>query len=161
MLAKEIAEPLLRLRYYPDPVLRHVCEPFPVEDFDIKHRRADIQDLLDGMWEVLRYHQGVGLAAPQVGILERVICVHTEHGCKIELINPEIEMMPRKGQFHSREGCLSWPRERVGVMRYRQVKVKGLDRHGDPVTFGGKMMQAAALQHEIEHLDGINLADHV
>ena len=145
------------LVYYPDPALTTVCAPVNPEYMQTNPEFFEL--LFDDMWNILKRFQGIGLAAPQIGSMIRAIIVHTEAGCKIELINPEIELMQRFGKFHSDEGCLSWPGKRVHVFRYRQVKVKGLDRHGEPVTFGGKMQQAAALQHEIDHLDGINIAD--
>ena len=155
---QELGPGLPELVYYPDPALTTVCASVNPEY--MQTNPEFFETLFDDMWNILGRFQGIGLAAPQIGSLVRAIIVHTEAGCKIELINPEIEFIKRKGQFHSDEGCLSWPGKRVHVFRWRQVKVKGFDRHGEPVTFGGKMQQAAALQHEIEHLDGINLADY-
>lgn len=146
------------LYYYPDPALKTVC--VPVTPAYLQTSPEFFQTLFDDMWSILEQHDGIGLAAPQIGSMIRAIIVHTEAGCKIEVINPEIELIKRHGKFHSDEGCLSWPGKRAMVWRHRHVKVTGLDRYGDPVTFGGKMQQAAALQHEIQHCDGINLADY-
>lgn len=142
------------LLYYPDPRLQLVCEP--VEGHILA---GEVWDVLDAMWAVLEREKGLGLAAPQIGCPRRLIVVHVKGGCKIELVNPEIELLPKHGTFMSEEGCLSWPGHTIRIRRCRQVKVSGTDRHGRAVTYGGKMRQAAALQHEIEHLDGINVAD--
>lgn len=138
---------------YPDPRLLMVCEPVPLERVD------EIGKLLDDMWAQLDMYMGYGLAAPQLGAPCRVIIVHVPGGCKIELVNPEIVKV-WGGKFLSDEGCLSWPGKRARVMRHRQIKVKGIDRYGNPVAFGGKNLQAACLQHEVDHLNGINLADY-
>ena len=152
---------LPNLLIYPDPRLQMVCASVRM---DIKHERAAAQTLLDMMWGVVAQHNGWGLAAPQLGSPTRVIVVHIKsqngNGCRIEVVNPVLEPVKRQGHFMSEEGCLSWPGHSLRVRRHRQVKVRGLDRYGDPVTFGGKFAQAACLQHEIEHLDGFNLADH-
>ena len=150
----------LPLLIYPDPRLQLVCDPI---NMDIKHQRAATQILLDEMWRTLDRHHGWGLAAPQIGSPTRAIVVHIKtqrgNGCSIEIVNPVLHPLKKHGSFLSDEGCLSWPGQRTKVKRFRRVKVTGLDRYGDPITYGGKDNQAAALQHEIEHLDGINLAD--
>lgn len=141
---------------YPHPKLRTVCHP---AEMDTPEHIQKIGDLLDRMWVTLEELMGYGLAAPQVGETIRVIIVHVKGGCKIEIVNPEVVKIGG-GTFYSDEGCLSYPGRRVRVARKRQIKIKGLDRYGDPVSFGGKNIQAACIQHEIQHLDGINLYDH-
>jgi len=158
---------MTELLKYPDPRLQLVCDPVDFEAEAVY--RADgpvnwieyprIDALLDEMWEKLEELIGYGLAAPQLGSPVRVLIIHVPGGCKIELINPEI-VRAWGGKFMSDEGCLSYPGKRVRVMRHRQIKVKGFDRFGKPVAFGGKNVQAAAFQHEIDHLNGINLADY-
>ena len=145
----------MNLLYYPDPRLQMVCDPLDPE------RREENAHLLDEMWKVMQQYNGVGLAAPQVGSPTRAIIIKIPGGCEIEVINPVLDVSKRHGKFQSYEGCLSWPGQNATVTRYIKARVTGLDRCGEPVTFGGKMMQAAALQHEVEHLDGINLADKV
>lgn len=140
------------LLIWPDPRLQIVCDP--VTRFD-----RSLSVLLDNMWDCLKEFMGYGLAAPQIGSPARVVIVHTPGSCKIELVNPEIVKV-WGGRRMFDEGCLSWPGNRIRVMRHRQIKVKGFDRYGEPVSFGGKELQAACLQHELEHLDGINLADY-
>lgn len=159
---------------WPDPRLQIVCDPYTFDnpsnvpgskgredhigDVHFVHY-ADLWDLLDEMWANMKQFMAYGLAAPQLGSPTRVICVHVPGGCKVELINPIVQRC-WGGKFISDEGCLSYPGKRVRVMRYRQIKVSGMDRHGNPIAFGGKNVQAAALQHELDHLNGINLADY-
>ena len=143
------------LLIYPDPRLRLVCDP--VEG---NITAGEVWDVLDAMGQVMKDHNGIGLAAPQIGCPRRIIVVHIPDGCLIELVNPEIKFLKRYGRFSSEEGCLSYPGKLVRIQRYRRVKVSGTDRNAEPVTFGGKDQQAAALQHEMEHLDGINIADY-
>ena len=149
----------MKLLFYPDPRLQTVCDA--VDPEYLKAHPEPFAKLLDKMWAVMAEYNGVGLAAPQIGAPTRAITIKIPGGCEIEVINPVLEVSKRHGKFQSDEGCLSWPGKRVIVTRYRKARVIGLDRYGNPVTFGGKMMQAAALQHEVEHLDGINLADKV
>jgi len=145
-----------KLVKWPDPRLREVALPLLLET---REHRVAVHKLIDRMWITLEQYLGYGLAAPQIGYEGRIILIRTPSH-KFELINPELETLPRYGKFISDEGCLSYPGRRVRVSRWRRVKVRGLDRHGDPATFGGKDLQAAAIQHECEHLDGINLADY-
>ena len=126
--------------------------------------RVGIIQLLGDMWDVLDQRNGWGLAAPQLGAPVRVMITHVRergnNACKIEVINPTLIIKKKKGRFLSDEGCLSYPGRRVSIQRWNQVQIKGLNRHGEAVTYGGKHNQAAALQHEYEHLDGINIADY-
>lgn len=154
-LAGQDFEPLKILKY-PDPKLRTVCHPV---EMDTTQQINDVIELFERMWVTLEEMMGYGLAAPQVGETIRMIIVHIPGGCKIEIVNPEIVKIGG-GTFYSDEGCLSYPGRRVRVARKRMIKIKGLDRYGDPVSFGGKNLQAACLQHEMDHLDGINLADY-
>lgn len=154
-----LQEPDVPLLIYPDPRLQIVCEPVDAEY--LRQNQQEFVVLFGKMWEVLEHYMGIGLAAPQIDSPTRAIVVHVRGGCKIEIINPVFEPLKKCGKFLSNEGCLSYPGKLVTVERWRRVKVNGLDRYGDAVTFGGKLLQAAALQHEIEHLDGINIADHV
>lgn len=147
----------MKLRYYPDSALKSKCQPVDISNLVVQ---AEMALLLSNMWDTLEAHKGYGLAAPQLGAEVRVIIVHIDGGCKIEVINPELKLLKRFGKFQSNEGCLSYPGKRVTVTRYNRVKVTGFNRWGEPVTFGGRGTQAAALQHECEHLDGINLADY-
>jgi len=143
------------LRKYPDPALKTICDPV---NMDVLSEVVDAGRTLDILLWKLEQLKGYGLAAPQLGITKRIIVCHPPKSELIELINPEI-VRQWGGKFMSDEGCLSYPGRRVRLMRWRQIKVRGLNRWGEPVAFGGKMLRAAVLQHELEHLDGINLAD--
>ena len=130
-----------------DPILNKVCRP--VEKFDAK-----LAQLIDDMIETLEIAEGVGLAAPQVGILRRVciVWVDPEEG-PIELVNPEI--IESSGTQEGGEGCLSCPDEYGVVIRPMNVTVKAQDRHGNEFTIEGEGLKARAFCHEIDHLNGI------
>ena len=98
--------------------------------------------------------EGVGLAAPQIGVSKRVIVIDIGEGL-LELINPEI--LEREGQDRQVEGCLSVPGVQGEVIRAYRVKVKGWDRKGEEKVIIGEGLLARVLQHEIDHLDGVLL----
>ncbi len=134
-----------------DPTLRKTCRTVN----KIDHR---ITTLLDDMIETMYHADGIGLAAPQVGILKRVIVVDIGEGI-IELINPEI--IDKSGEKVDTEGCLSVPGVSGDVKRPEYLKVRGLNRHGETVVIEGEDLLARALCHEIDHLDGILFTDKV
>ncbi|WP_199617834.1 peptide deformylase [Paenibacillus alkalitolerans] len=136
---------------HPDPVLREKAKPVP-------QVTPNIQKLLTDMADTMYDAPGVGLAAPQIGISKRVIVVDIgdEHGL-IELVNPEI--VEADGEQIGPEGCLSIPGLQGDVRRKNRVKVKGLDRNGNEIVVDGEGYLARALQHEIDHLDGILYVD--
>ena len=122
----------------------------------VKRVTKRIQKLLNDMLETMHAADGVGLAAPQVGESLRVIVVDVGQG-PLELINPQI--VEAAGRHTDLEGCLSIP-GRVGyVTRAAEVTVTGLDRHGEPTRVHGTGLLARALQHEIDHLDGVLFID--
>ncbi|MGN7383350.1 peptide deformylase [Paenibacillus sp. SAFN-117] len=135
----------------PDPVLREKAKPVP-------KITPNIHKLLDDMAETMYDAQGVGLAAPQVGILKRVIVmdVGDENGL-IELINPEI--IEREGEQFGPEGCLSIPGLTGDVRRSQRVKVKGLNRNGEEFELEGTDLLARCIQHEVDHLNGVLFTD--
>jgi len=110
--------------------------------------------MADTMYEA----DGVGLAAPQVGILKRVVVVDIGDGL-IELINPEI--IEAEGEYLDNEGCLSVPGESGDVLRPYRVKVRALNRFGETIEIEGEELLARAFCHEIDHLDGILYVDKV
>lgn len=128
-----------------DPTLRTVCRPVP-------RITPRILTLLDDMTETMRAANGVGLAAPQVGILLRIVVIETEPGTVYELINPEI--VSTSGEQEGAEGCLSLPGQSGFVKRPEQVTVKALDRNGKEYTLEGTELLARAICHETDHLDG-------
>ncbi len=130
---------------YGDDTLRRVCRPVDVIN-------KNVLTLLDDMAETMRANDGVGLAAPQVGILRRIAVIEVEPGEVIELINPKIIAMA--GEQEGSEGCLSLPGQFGMVKRPKYVTVRATDRHGKEFEINGTDLLARAFCHEIEHLDG-------
>lgn len=148
---------VLEIVLYPDPRLRTLAAP--VAELDDR-----IRTLLDDMAETMYAAPGVGLAAPQVGILERVIVVDVgpdeETGTPsrlYKLVNPEI--IHREGTISWEEGCLSIPSLKDTVKRSARVVVNALDRDGTPVEIDATGLLSVCLQHEIDHLDGVLFVD--
>ena len=117
-----------------------------------------ILTLLDDMTETMRAADGVGLAAPQIGVLRRVVVIECEPGNVLELINPVI--VEKSGKQHELEGCLSVPGRQGYTDRPMHVKVEALNRNGEKITLEGEGLLARAFCHEIDHLDGILYIDH-
>lgn len=134
-----------------DSALEKVCRP--VEKFD---RRLHV--LLDDMKETLVDSGGVGLAAPQVGILRRVVVVEDEREQIIELVNPVI--IHQEGEQDGFEGCLSVPGMYGKVVRPELVTVRAQDRDGNVFEVSGEGMVARCFCHETEHLDGHLFVEH-
>ncbi|MBD0380656.1 peptide deformylase [Paenibacillus sedimenti] len=135
-----------------DPILRKKAKP--VTEFNEK-----LFKLLDDMTETLYAKEGrAGLAAPQVGILRRIIVMDCGSGL-IELINPEI--LERSGEQYGPEACLSFPDYSGNVKRAQYVKIRTLNRKGDNVFMEGEGFIARCMQHEMDHLDGTLFIDHV
>ena len=128
-----------------DPCLAKVCRP--VTEFNDR-----LHELLDDMADTLEEAGGVGLAAPQVGILRRVCIVEDEQGEIIELINPEI--IKTEGEQTGLEGCLSVPGKYGEVTRPEIVRVRAQDRNGDWFEVEGEGLTARCFAHECDHLDG-------
>lgn len=136
---------------HPDPILREKTVP-------VKNVNQHIIKLLDDMAETMYAAEGVGLAAPQVGVSKRVavIDVGDENGL-IELINPEI--ISKNGEQIGPEGCLSFPGLVAEVRRAKKCKVRALNRYGEEFELEGEDLLARALQHEIDHLNGVLFID--
>ena len=136
-----------------DETLRKVCRP-------VERITPRVHQLLDDMAETMRATNGVGLAAPQVGILRRIVVIEVEEGQLIELINPKI--IAYSGENEGLEGCLSVP-DRWGVVtRPMHVTVRALNRHGETVEYTGSDLLARCFCHELDHLDGklyVDVAD--
>lgn len=141
---------------YPDPVLSKAAADVTVFD---KELATLVEEMFDSMYAA----QGIGLAAPQIGISQRITVIDTSFkerpADKIVLINPEI--IEREGQQFEEEGCLSLPEIREKVRRAAWVKVRAKNVKGDSIEVDGTELLARALQHEIDHLDGILFIDHL
>ncbi len=127
-----------------DDVLRKKCRP--VENFDEK-----LWVLLDDMAQTMHNAEGVGLAAPQVGILRRAVVIDVGEGV-IELVNPVI--VSAEGEQEGQEGCLSCPGEWGIVKRPNKVVVEAQDRRGAKIRVTGEELLARAMCHELDHLEG-------
>jgi peptide deformylase len=146
--------PILRLGH---PLLRQVAAP--VTQFDTPPLRELVHDLLDTM----RANNGAGLAATQIGVLERVVVFELEHNPRYPdaepvpstvLVNPEIELLGDE-RDSGWEGCLSVPGMRGLVPRYRRLRYRGFDELGTPIDRTVHGFHARVVQHECDHLDGI------
>ena len=141
-----------------DPVLRKPAEEVPEADDEV---RALVKD----MFETMYHSHGIGLAAPQVGISRRVIVVdlgdaEEDGDADVALVNPRVVEASR-GKDRAPEGCLSIPGLEEVVERPSTVRVEGLDPDGEPVTMEVSGLLGRAIQHEIDHLDGILFIDRV
>lgn len=142
---------LREIRLDSDPVLRKISRPVDV----ITDR---IKVLVTDMIETMYHAEGVGLAAPQIGILKRIIVIdlYDDTGVKI-LINPEV--IEEDGSYLDTEGCLSIPGVSGFVERPERIKVKGLNLEGEEIIIEGEGLLSRALCHEIDHLNGILFTD--
>ena len=127
-----------------DPALYKTCKE--VKKFD-----ARLSELIDDMVETMNDADGVGLAAPQIGVLRRVCVIDVGEG-PVEMVNPVI--LESSGEQGGMEGCLSFPGESGYVVRPNRVKVEAYDRHGDLYEYEGEGLFARAVFHETDHLDG-------
>lgn len=136
---------------YPDKRLETPCDP--VEEFDT----ADLRRLVEDMYETMYYKGGVGLAAPQIGVLKQVLVIDRSAGKdparKIVLMNPRIT--EAQGTQHGAEGCLCFPGFMEQVTRAMTVTVEGRNALGESIQLQGEGLLARAFQHEIDHVNGI------
>ena len=135
----------LKIVKFGDETLRRVCRP-------VDEITPRIKTLLDDMIETMRAANGVGLAAPQVGILRRIAVIEVEEGVVHELINPKI--IAYSGEQEGTEGCLSNPGKYGKVKRPMCVTVRAQNRKGETYELTGKELLARAIMHECDHLDG-------
>jgi len=147
---------ILKILLYPDPHLQKVSA-------EVVSFEAGLSTLVEDLADTMRISGGVGIAAPQVGILKRIIIVDVTpanpgHGL-LRLLNPKIVFS--SGKRKGREGCLSIPEYRANITRARKVRVEALTPGGEPLTITAKGFEAVALQHEIDHLDGILFLDRI
>jgi peptide deformylase len=147
--------PRLEVRILGDPVLRQKAEPVAAITPELRRLIAD-------MFDTMYAEEGVGLAAPQVGVSDRVIVVdpHDDETEPFALINPEILDASRETEKNE-EGCLSIPGVRDMVERSMRVRVRGLSEDGEVKEFDAEGLLSRILQHEVDHLDGILFFDRV
>jgi peptide deformylase len=151
-----VARKPLPLRYYGDPVLRRKAEAVASVD-------PEIRDLVSNLFDTMYRERGIGLAAPQVGVSRRVFVVDVEGEggarVKLALVNPKLARS--RGTVVGEEGCLSIPGIHADVRRHAEVTFEALDENGAPITVQATGLLARALQHELDHLDGILFVDRV
>lgn len=133
-----------------DEVLRKVCKP-------VTQMTDRLATLIDDMFDTMYEANGVGLAAPQVGVLRRIVVIDIGEGEPLVLINPEI--VESDGEQIGAEGCLSLPGLQGEVARPQHVICKALDRDMQEITVEGEDLLARAICHELDHLDGILYKD--
>ncbi len=147
---------ILRIRKYGDPVLETKAEPVTEFNGELKQLAAD-------MFETMYANKGIGLAAPQVGVSKRLAVLDHSAGedesAKLVLVNPEI--LVKEGMQIGEEGCLSIPGFREDVKRAYRVRVRAQDLDGNFFETEGEELLARAIQHEIDHLDGILFLQHL
>lgn len=149
LYARNEERPVVKI---PDPVLRSVAA-------EVAKLTKKQSLLIDDMIRIMKLANGVGLAAPQVGILQRVIVIATEGMKPTAMINPRV--VKAEGEYVGQEGCLSIPGLYGDVTRPEYVEIEALDRRGREVVFELEGMPAKAAQHEIDHLDGVLFVDKV
>lgn len=138
---------------YPNPLLHQAAEPVAAVDDEVRALLAD-------MAETMVADDGVGLAAPQIGVLRRCVVIDVRDGSGLfKLVNPEI--VAREGETEWPEGCLSVPEFTVTMKRSAHVTVRYQNEEGDERTLEADGLLAVALQHEIDHLDGRLIIDSV
>jgi peptide deformylase len=143
---------ILEIREYGEPVLRE-------KSLAVKEITPEILNLIRDMAETMYTASGVGLAAPQVGVSKRIIIIDGEEEGLIVLINPT--MVKSEGEVIEEEGCLSIPGVYSEVKRSSKVTVKALNESGEPIKITKEGLIARALQHEIDHLEGILFVDRI
>ena len=142
----------LEIIHYPDPRLRQRCEP--VTEFD-----ADLAALAKRMLELMRAHNGVGLAAAQVGVPLRLFVMNTTEDAANDKVFANPELLDLTGAKESEEGCLSLPEVRVQVRRAQRGKLRAQDLKGQTVEIEADDLTARVWQHEIDHLNGVLIID--
>lgn len=142
----------LKIRIYPDPVLRRRAPP-------VSQINDELRKFADALVETMVLAKGYGLAAPQVGVLKRIIAIDVDKDFYV-LINPEILFVSEERVVLS-EGCLSIPGVEAEVERPARVKVSGLDIEGQEILLEKDELAARVLQHEIDHLNGVLFIDYL
>ncbi len=148
---------IYKILKYGDPILEKAAEP--VTEFD----SPELQELISDMWETMYAAKGVGLAAPQIGVGKQIciidISVGEDESKKLVVINPEITF--REGKQTGEEGCLSLPGFREPLTRANNVTVRARNEKGEAIELAGEELLARALEHEIDHVNGILFIHHL
>ena len=145
---------VLQILHFPDERLRITAKP-------VKEVDAKIQQIVDDMFETMYAEEGIGLAATQVNIHQRIIVIDVSENRdeRLVLINPEL--LEKSGETGIEEGCLSIPDQRALVPRAEKVKIRALDREGKSFELEADDLLAICIQHEIDHLVGVLFVDYL
>ena len=145
---------VLQILHFPDERLRITAKPVKVVD-------AKIQQIVDDMFETMYAEEGIGLAATQVNIHQRIIVIDVSENRdeRLVLINPEL--LEKSGETGIEEGCLSIPDQRALVPRAEKVKIRALDREGKSFELEADDLLAICIQHEMDHLVGVLFVDYL
>ncbi|MFT8212284.1 MAG: peptide deformylase [Symbiopectobacterium sp.] len=145
---------VLQVLHFPDERLRTIAKP-------VAEVNAEIQRIVDDMFDTMYEEEGIGLAATQVDVHQRIIVIDVseERDQRLVLINPEL--LEKEGDTGIEEGCLSIPETRALVPRAERVKVKALDREGNPFELEADGLLAICIQHEMDHLVGKLFIDYL
>lgn len=148
---------IYKILKYGEPILEKVADS--VTEFDT----PELHQLVSDMWETMYSAKGVGLAAPQIGVGQRIsvidVSVGEDESKKLVVINPEITL--REGKQTGEEGCLSLPGFREPLTRANKVVVRAQNEKGESIELAGEELLARALQHEIDHLNGVLFISHL
>ncbi len=147
----ESSNGILEIKKYPDPVLKKISEPVQVFD-------DELAEFVKVLFSSMRVHDGVGLAAPQVGVLKKIAVVEYDDKSYV-LINPKV--IDQKGIQEGEEGCLSFPGIYAHVTRPQWVKIETQDINGNTQTIEGEGYTARAFLHEMDHLNGKLFIDYL
>jgi len=140
----------MHIHTYPDQILKVKCEPITVIN-------GDIQTIIGNMSKIMYENNGIGLAAPQIGIPMRIIIFDVGKKGLTTVINPIITL--NKEEFISMESCLSIPRFEAKIRRKQLVYLEGVDRYEKPIKIEAEGLLSACIQHEVDHLQGVLILD--
>ena len=145
---------LLNVLKFPDERLRTVAKP--IKDVD-----THVQNIVDDMFQTMRAEKGIGLAATQVDIHQRIVVIDVseDYSAPLVLINPEV--IDKQGSIISEEGCLSVPNNYAKIERAKSLTIKALDRDGKEYEMQADGLLAKCIQHELDHLDGKLFVDYL
>lgn len=145
---------VLQVLHIPDERLRKVAEP-------VKEVNAEIQRIVDDMFDTMYAEEGIGLAATQVDIHQRIIVIDVSENREEQLVLINPELLEKDGETGIEEGCLSIPEQRALVPRAEKVKIRALDRDGKPFELEADGLLAICIQHEMDHLVGKLFIDYL
>jgi peptide deformylase len=138
----------MELAYYPDPVLKQKCQELPQID-------ERFSQTVKEMFQIMYRAAGIGLAAPQVGILQRFFILNTDGTPEGEIVCVDPVLVSAEGEELAEEGCLSFPGIMVKIPRHTKVKLRFLGIEGTQKEIAAEGLLARAIQHELDHLDGV------